>query len=66
MPNSRCSVTMSGFSRQVTVSMPSSACTHERRQQRQRERHAHQALAARADRERHEGEDDGSSSVPTA
>ena len=26
-PKSRCSVTMSGFSRQVTVSIPSSACT---------------------------------------
>ena len=26
MPNSRCSVTMSGFNRHATVSMPSTAC----------------------------------------
>ena len=27
MPNTRCAVTMSGLRRQVTVSIPSSACT---------------------------------------
>ncbi len=56
-PNSRCSVTISGFSCQVTVSMPRIACSSTVAHSDERERHAHQAQPAHADGECGDDED---------